>query len=88
MRAETGPMKFGDDWPGIFIRGDNAFFYLKVCEALTASNPIVEKGLEGLKDLLTSSIQRPDMDITKLKNFDECVEEKDSAQKQEETHKG
>jgi hypothetical protein len=23
-RAETGPMKFGDDWTGVFIRGDTA----------------------------------------------------------------
>ncbi len=23
-RVETGPIQFGDDWPGIFIRGDNA----------------------------------------------------------------
>ena len=23
-RVETGPTQFGDDWPGIFIRGDNA----------------------------------------------------------------
>jgi hypothetical protein len=21
-RVETGPVKFGDDWPGLFIRGD------------------------------------------------------------------
>lgn len=26
-RPETGPMQFGDDWPGVFIRGDNAFCY-------------------------------------------------------------
>ena len=26
-RAETGTMRFGDDWPGVFIRGDNAVFY-------------------------------------------------------------
>ena len=26
-RVETGPAQFGDDWPGIFIRGDNAAFY-------------------------------------------------------------
>lgn len=26
-RAETGAMKFGDDWPGVFIRGDNAAYY-------------------------------------------------------------
>jgi hypothetical protein len=23
-RPETGPMQFGDDWPGLFIRGDDA----------------------------------------------------------------
>ncbi len=23
-RPETGPMQFPDDWPGLFIRGDNA----------------------------------------------------------------
>ena len=26
-RVETGPVQFGDDWPGIFIRGDNAMWY-------------------------------------------------------------
>lgn len=23
-RVETAPIQFGDDWPGIFIRGDDA----------------------------------------------------------------
>lgn len=23
-RVETGAIQFGDDWPGLFIRGDNA----------------------------------------------------------------
>lgn len=26
-RPETGPMQFGEDWPGVFIRGDHALFY-------------------------------------------------------------
>lgn len=26
-RVETGIVQFDDDWPGIFIRGDNAFFW-------------------------------------------------------------
>lgn len=26
-RVETGPIAFGNDWPGIFIRGDNAAAY-------------------------------------------------------------
>ena len=25
-RIETGPAQFGNDWPGIFIRGDNLLF--------------------------------------------------------------
>lgn len=24
-RVETGPVQFGDDWTGLFIRGDNCF---------------------------------------------------------------
>lgn len=26
-RVETGVTKFGDDWPGLFIRGDDCFAY-------------------------------------------------------------
>lgn len=26
-RVETGALQFNDDWPGIFVRGDNAAFY-------------------------------------------------------------
>jgi len=25
-RVETGPVQFNDDWPGVFIRGDNALW--------------------------------------------------------------
>jgi len=36
-RMETGPVKFGDDWTGIFLRGDTACpmaFYLQdLCKA-------------------------------------------------------
>ena len=27
-RVETGPIRFGDDWPGLFLRGDTCI-YLK-----------------------------------------------------------
>ena len=27
-RVETGSLQINDDWPGIFIRGDNAFAYV------------------------------------------------------------
>ena len=32
-RMETGPIQFGtEDWPGIFIRGDNALYFAKVLD--------------------------------------------------------
>lgn len=27
QRVETGPIQFGDDWPGTFLRGDTAAGY-------------------------------------------------------------
>lgn len=32
-RVETGPVQFNDDWPGIFIRGDNAAYYAFMLES-------------------------------------------------------
>ena len=75
MRAETGPMKFGDDWPGIFIRGKHAFYFLKVCEALRADNPVTEAGLADLKKLLETSDHLSKEEVVKMKSFNECMEE-------------
>lgn len=39
-RVETGPIQFGDDWPGVFIRGDNALVYAHILEQLLyVANP-------------------------------------------------
>lgn len=40
-RVETGPLQFGDDWPGYFIRGDEAI-------ALASS---IEWLASGIKDM-------------------------------------
>ena|ERR1700720_1643418 len=37
-RIETGPVQFNDDWPGFFIRGDNAFA-LRLAMANILVNP-------------------------------------------------
>ena len=29
-RVETGAIQFGDDWPGLFVRGDSAL-HLEIC---------------------------------------------------------
>lgn len=33
-RVETGAVQFGEDWPGLFIRGDNAFAFALDIQAL------------------------------------------------------
>lgn len=38
-RVETGPIKFGDDWTGVFIRGDRAFGIVQILE-------IIKRGIE------------------------------------------
>ena len=34
-RVETGSVQFGDDWPGLFIRGDEAFHLMLLIRELT-----------------------------------------------------
>lgn len=60
-RVETGPVQFGDDWPGVFIRGDNAAgFALALKDLLIASpnepsDPFSYMTLRGLLDILEAS---------------------------------
>lgn len=58
-RVETGSVQFGDDWPGIFIRGDNAAWYAMNLQEIVkkiAPNDFMAKAcVEGLLNLLTGS---------------------------------
>lgn len=56
-RPETGAMQFGDDWPGVFIRGDNAACYSMALDSLLSGNvePMTAGILSGLNELLKSS---------------------------------
>lgn len=38
-RVETGPTQFGDDWPGVFIRGDNAAYFAMHLEHVLTKGP-------------------------------------------------
>jgi hypothetical protein len=42
-RVETGVVQFGDDWPGIFLRGDNALYWSYVLHQI-----------DGIRGLLQS----------------------------------
>lgn len=61
-RVETGPLKFGNDWTGVFLRGDSAFGYAGVLEALLEHeniDPFFHVQLKSLLKLLQSSDEQP-----------------------------
>ena len=58
-RPETGPMQFGDDWTGIFIRGDNAFYYQMALDSILSNEEI----LKAITDL---GVLMPLMDLCDL----------------------
>ncbi|MBY0561550.1 hypothetical protein [Hyphomicrobium sp.] len=62
-RVETGPLQFERDWPGVFIRGDQALYFGVTLKALASGMPeseddmlavIHKKTIDGLGDLLMS----------------------------------
>lgn len=60
-RVESGAVQFGNDWPGVFIRGDNAMFYAmalkRVLEAQTERLPLdVQINLRSLFSVMTSAM--------------------------------
>jgi len=59
-RVETGPIKFGDDWTGVFIRGDRALNYAQMLEWLAkqVEDPIQRDSVKGLRELLLSCDER------------------------------
>lgn len=48
-RVESGPLQINDDWPGVFIRGDNAFTYVMYLNLAIAA---LEK-MENRENLFT-----------------------------------
>ena len=58
-RVETGPLQINDDWPGIFIRGDNAMHYAYSLDMLLKGHDmggLSKRVLEGLVHTLKSCI--------------------------------
>lgn len=57
-RPETGTMQFGDDWPGVFIRGDNAAHFAMALHThlnRPGEDAFAEMTVRSLLDLLCSS---------------------------------
>jgi hypothetical protein len=43
QRIETGTLKIGDDWPGVFVRGDEALGFASALKASKLQNGIVDE---------------------------------------------
>ncbi len=77
-RAETGPMKFGDDWTGVFIRGDNSGYYAMLLDqaleelAKTDYSPIYATVLRGFVADLGGSREGAS-EPQRMRPFEECV---------------
>jgi hypothetical protein len=69
-RVETGPVQFGDDWPGVFIRGDNAGYWAmqlkEIIEHGLSNSPISVAMLKGLQAELSSCVVGPAADLVSL----------------------
>lgn len=60
-RVETGPVQFGEDWPGVFIRGDDAAYLVMVLNQflngpVTSRDVFAESALRGLAQTLAGCI--------------------------------
>ena len=56
-RAETGPVRFGDDWAGVFIRGDEAFSRALQMDAVAEHYEGLADGDFSGKGMLAINIQ-------------------------------
>jgi hypothetical protein len=88
-RPETGPMVFGPDWPGVFVRGDNAFLYQQHLAAVLRALPPEQQArhnlsmhvVEGLLGILQRSHVREGAEgMQQLRPFPECRPEAPGAE--------
>lgn len=56
-RLETGPHQFGNDWAGVFIRGDDALAWAGLLEAKIPEN---ERGPNSVWTRLISTLRSCD----------------------------
>lgn len=77
-RPETGPIQFGEDWPGYFIRGDNAGYLAMVLKEVldrteSEDNILENIPLRGLVQGLQSSNVSSGEPVQELRPFDQCL---------------
>ena len=78
-RVETGPVAFNEDWPGIFIRGDEAF-------ALSFVIRDTVRRLENIKPDAQVAGSNIKLLISQLNDFIILLDEADAARHREEKY--
>jgi len=82
MRVETGPVQFGSDWVGLFIRGDDCFRFAEALSTYLKAHPpegceLLQRCsgnyLAGLLEMLRSTDVRRHVKPQMLKDFEKCV---------------
>lgn len=79
-RVESGVLQFGDDWPGVFFRGDTAIgFAVQLQRAIDLLAPqdnpelvVMCRVLQGLLDELQSCDVRRGVPVTHMKPAEDC----------------
>ena len=83
-RIESGPVQFGDDWPGLFLRGDMTFAHKVQLASVIAlleekqGRLLGEFQLAALKNLLSdldSCEQGAEVEPQKLRPYEDCLPE-------------
>ena len=57
-RIETGPLQINDDWPGTFIRGDNAAYYAMMLGQLIAAHEEQNTDYESFSDSIAWAVMK------------------------------
>ena len=70
-RMESGPITFGNDWPGYFLRGDNAQSILSDATYLEYIVGQLEKGREV--DTRPSTLFMARLALDRIKCLSQCV---------------
>lgn len=70
-RVETGPIQFGNDWPGVFVRGDSAGWYAFQLKRLIESQDYefpfdVELMLRNLHSDMIGAVEGPSAGLVAL----------------------
>lgn len=61
IRVESGPIQFGEDWPGIFMRGDHAgplSMYLGIVLNAVEGNPELLKSVDAFSFMYARQLQK------------------------------